>query len=144
LATTKQTILGITPKKLAIGGAATTVYLAGKAMDTSSQASWAGLDNVMGSSNVMIRDIKNDLGRMSPEERIQAIKDAEQAYGYALDAEDVVTESTNLNPQMWPQAKAWRSGVAQTRLSIERNLEYIKNYDPYMDQWSNESRGQRY
>ena len=129
----------INPKILA-GTGASGLTIGGAFAYASSQASWAALDNIMGGASIVTRDIKSELPYATPEQRRELYLALDETEKNIRIAEEVIDEATMRNPFVMAQAKLWRSGISQAKISILRNIEYIRNYDPYMDQRSNESR----
>jgi hypothetical protein len=113
-------------------------------MSADQLTNWYAMDNIAGGASILIRDLKGKIGSATPQERQMMIAQAEEAKENAEIAMNKVRISTIVDPASWPFAKLWITGNDQKLKEIEYNLNYMRNYDPYMDQWSNESRGQRY
>ena len=132
-----KTVAGISVKKLAVIGGA--LLVGDKIASSDSLANWAALDNIDGQMSIMIRDVKQDMGGMTPEERKAALKNVEDAEKIAEAAEAKIIASTMYNPYSMINRNLWITSTEANKLSRQRNLEYIRNYDPLMDQWSRET-----
>jgi hypothetical protein len=133
-----KTILGIKTASLAKIGIGTAVsgIVAGDFI-----TNWMSVDNVLGQIDTLTRDMAGDMGSMTPEKRADVKQTAENLGSLIEIAEDKVRTSAILNPLVWPFAKAWLNKLEVSNTARKYYYDQIQNYDPMMDQWSNERRG---
>jgi hypothetical protein len=134
--TAGKTILGMSIPKVTVG-------IAGALAGGDFITNWMAVDNALGQLNILSRDISENMGSMSPEERQSAQRAAEEINTLVQIAENKVKTSAFINPTVWPFAKMWLAELKVAETARTYYLEQIKNYSPYTDQWSLESQRAR-